>query len=305
MKIFHYQRPDGLENFGDRLNQWLWPQLLPGIFDEDETTAFVGIGTLLNNLLPQRLPEAKTVVIFSAGAGYEKKLTAIPPHWHIYCLRGFLSARQLGLSEELVVMDGAVLVKRLFQPTGEKVSRFAFMPHIHHAKFAGDLWQEICQDIGFEYIDPCWSVEAVLAAIAKTEVILAEAMHGAIVADALGIPWIPIVTSPRILAFKWDDWCSSLGLAYRPHFIPPVLYPRFARGVRSSLSGIQHWGNYFRQEKNGLGRDRWHWCRMRLQHIAEIARPCSSDRDRLEALTVELESRLERFRRDFEGRSWE
>jgi succinoglycan biosynthesis protein ExoV len=210
MKLFYYQRPDGLRNFGDWLNPWLWERLLPRIFDGDETTAFIGIGTLLNHLLPQRVPQAQKLVIFSTGAGYEQKLTSPPDSWQIYCVRGLLSARQLGLGNKLAITDGAVLVRRLFEPTGEKTSAFAFMPHVHHAKTAGTAWEWVCRQVGFQYIDPCWPVERVLSAISRTGVLLAEAMHGAIVADALRVPWIPTITSPRILTFKWQDWCSSL-----------------------------------------------------------------------------------------------
>lgn len=298
MKIFYYQRPDQLTNFGDILNLWLWERLLPGIFDEDETITFVGIGTLLNNLLPLRIPKAKKVIVFSSGAGYEKKLNSIPSHWHIYCLRGFLSAKKLGLPEELVVTDGAILVRRLFRPTGQKISPFAFMPHIHHAKLAGTAWQEICTQIGFQYIDPRWPVEQVLSAISQTEVLLAEAMHGAIVADALRVPWIPVVTSGRIWPFKWQDWCSSLDLEYRPHHLMPLLdsYPRLARGLRSSLKAIQHWASCCQPPQLfdfiPLGRDRQQFLASQLLHLTQNVSPGLSGESKIEQLTVELEKRL-------------
>jgi succinoglycan biosynthesis protein ExoV len=104
MKLFYYQRPDGLSNFGDQLNSWLWERLLPGAFTGEENVVFVGTGTLLNHLLPQRIASAKKVLIFSTGAGYERKLTAIPEHWRIYCVRGLLSARQLGLPAKLALL---------------------------------------------------------------------------------------------------------------------------------------------------------------------------------------------------------
>ena len=33
MKLYYYKAPLG--NFGDDLNPWLWPRLLPDIFDDD------------------------------------------------------------------------------------------------------------------------------------------------------------------------------------------------------------------------------------------------------------------------------
>ena len=52
--------------------------------------------------------------------------------------------------------------------------------------------------------------------------IVAEAMHGAIVADALRVPWVPVQLSDRILNLKWWDWCRSLNMEYKPLRFPPV-----------------------------------------------------------------------------------
>lgn len=296
MKLYYYQRRDGLANFGDVLNQWLWPQLLPNFFDEDESQIFVGMGTLLNHLLPQRVSPAKAVILLSTGVGYEKPLKQIPEHWKIYCVRGQLSARRLGLDENLAITDGAVLVRRLWQETPQKKYAFAFMPHIHHGNFASSQWQQICAEAGVYFINPAWSVEKVLNAIAQTEVLLAEAMHGAIVADALRVPWIPITTSPRILAFKWQDWCSSVGLSYHPWILPPHhnLYPRYGRGLRSGWRSFRHWFAYGSQPSLLLSSSLF----QQLQLIQKNARPQLSNEKHLEALTEKLESCLAQLRQD-------
>ena len=236
MKVFYYRRQDGQPNFGDELNTWLWPQLLPNFFDNDESSQFIGTGTLLNHRLLERTSSAKRLIIFSSGVGYEQPLLAIPKDWHIVCVRGPLSARRLKLPRKTAITDGGILVRRCFTATGEKVFSHAFMPHIHHANFADVAWETLCDQMGIGYIDPRWPIEQVLEAISRTEVLLAEAMHGAIVADALRTPWIPIVTSPRILSFKWRDWCASIGVSYRPWRLLPLSdYPKYARGFRSSL----------------------------------------------------------------------
>lgn len=296
MKLYYYQRRDGLANFGDALNQWLWPQLLPDFFDEDESQIFVGMGTLLNHLLPQRVSPAKQVIILSTGVGYEKPLKQIPNSWKIYCVRGPLSARRLGLAEDLAITDGAILVRRLWTETPPKKYAFAFMPHIHHANFACSQWQEICAEAGVYFIHPAWSVERVLNAIAQTEVLLAEAMHGAIVADALRVPWIPIVTSPRILAFKWQDWCRSVNSNYRPWILPPHhnLYPRYGRGLRSGWRSFRHWFAYGSQPGLLLSFS----LVQQLQLIQKNARPQLSCERHLEALTEKLEIRLVQLQQD-------
>lgn len=302
MKLFYFQRRDGLSNFGDQLNTWLWPQLLPGVFDEDETTAFLGFGTLLNNLLPQRIPKAKKVIIFSTGAGYHQALKSLNPNWKIYCVRGQLSAQILSISPDLAVTDGAVLVRRLWQPSQPKRYRFSWMPHVHHATSSDIIWKEICTQIGFHYIDPRWPVNDVLSAISQTEILLAEAMHGAVVADALRVPWVPIITSAKILKFKWQDWCSSMGINYRPYYLLPLFnsYRRYARGLRSSQRAFIHLSQSILQYPpfGLLWQNQVQLCGKQLLKIAQTAQPQLSATDRIEELTDKLEQRLDQFKQD-------
>ncbi len=249
MQLFYYRRRDRQPNFGDELNPWLWPQLLPDTFnndnENDDETYFVGIGTLLNQQLIARTADAKRVIVFSSGVGYEQPLTAIPEHWQILCVRGPHSARQLGLPSTRAITDGGVLIRQCFHPpSGQDAvpAKRAFMPHIHHANSAQAAWESLCRQANLRYIDPRWPVEKVLTAIHQTQVLYAEAMHGAIAADALRVPWIPIVTSPRILRFKWQDWCGSIEVPYRPQVLPPLAdYPRYGRGVRSGQRAFSHW----------------------------------------------------------------
>ena len=140
MKLFYYRRPDGANNFGDDLNFWLWPRLLPGVFDGGETSVFVGLGTVLNGLLPQRLPNNCAIAVFSSGVGYERGLPRFNAASKIYCLRGPLSARKLGLPENLAVTDGAALIRCCFKAPTEKVHSVAFMPHVHHAVYGESIW---------------------------------------------------------------------------------------------------------------------------------------------------------------------
>jgi succinoglycan biosynthesis protein ExoV len=244
MKLYYYQRSDQWSNFGDQLNQWLWPRLLPDFFNEDPEITFVGFGTLLNHLLPIRTAGAREVIIFSTGVGYERGLTQIPSHFKIYCVRGNYSTQKLGLDASQAITDGAVLVREVWKYGKNSRDRVSFMPHIHHERLAGKALERICNDLGIQYINPATKdLEIILKQIDSSRLLLAEAMHGAIVADAFRVPWIPICTSPRILAFKWRDWCSSIQLPYAPQYLPPLLpnYPPTARGVRSSIHALPFW----------------------------------------------------------------
>jgi len=280
MKLYYWKSPYG--NFGDDLNPWLWGELIPDVLDEDESTAFIGIGTLLNSKLRTFLPKASRLVVFGSGVGYgERNFANLPSLDKIYCLRGPLSAHVLDVPRELALTDPALLVRRFFKPTGHKVYKFAFMPHHDQTVSGGKAWKSVCEQLGFGYIDPVWSREKVLSAISQTEILLAEAMHGAIIADALRVPWIPISTVPEILSFKWWDWCLSLKLEYQPK---KLIGLRNLGIKRIPLAGL-HW-----LEKNQAA--------AQLAHIAKKSRPNLSDENRLEQLTNELEERLQQFKDD-------
>ena len=55
-----------------------------------------------------------------------------------------------------------------------------------------------------------------MSKIKASGLLLAEAMHGAVVADAFGTPWVPLRPLMPDHLFKWFDWTRSLGVAYRP-----------------------------------------------------------------------------------------
>lgn len=212
MKLFYYQDPGG--NFGDDLNTWLWPRLIPGLLDGDESSLFVGIGSILDRRIPQR----PLKVVFGTGVGYGL-LPVLDSTWRILCVRGPLTAKALGLPSEAFITDSAALVSTLRQRSHVEKYPTSFMPHFRtpaRAASQGLDLPALCANVGLNYIDPCGDVEATLAAIEDTGMLIAEAMHGAIVADALRVPWVPVQLGSQIRNLKWLDWCGSLGLDYHP-----------------------------------------------------------------------------------------
>ena len=162
-------------------------------------------------------------------------------NYRIYWVRGPLSARLLGLHQSYAVADAAYLVR-----LGETLSRYgsierhgvSFMPHYTAATSSNGL-RKICSDLGFHYIDPTESVEKVLSEIGRSEIVITEALHGAIVSDALRIPWIPIKSSEDIFEFKWYDFCASIGVEYRPAQLRVRWDRRFYNG-RNPISILKY-----------------------------------------------------------------
>jgi len=231
VKLFYYQDPEG--NFGDDLNAWLWPRLIPEMLDDDDSTLFVAIGSILD----RRIPQEPQKIVFGTGVGYGL-LPVLDERWQVRCVRGPLTARALGLPARLAVTDPAALVRTVRTGPASKSHKVSFIPHFRsprRAEAAGLDLDKLCASVGINYIDPRKGVESVLAAIESSEMVLAEAMHGAIVADALRIPWVPLQLYDQILNLKWHDWCGSLGIEYTPYLYVPELDNDPAAGIAQFL----------------------------------------------------------------------
>ncbi|MBK5205117.1 MAG: polysaccharide pyruvyl transferase family protein [Polaromonas sp.] len=232
MNMLLYYHRDPLGNFGDDLNPWLWERLFPSAFAgcvvhdprlrcefDAKSSLFIGIGTLLNSNVPKENPK----IVLGAGVGYGEQ-PVIDDTWRILSVRGPLTAQRLGLPNHVGLIDPAVLAVDFSPLTGTESDRnvVSYMPHCGSARNAN--WATIASEAGVNFIDPQWPVERVLSALRQTRLLITEALHGAILAESYRIPWVPVKSSPRVLEFKWNDWCLSIGLEYRPTRIP-ALWP--------------------------------------------------------------------------------
>jgi succinoglycan biosynthesis protein ExoV len=218
MNLFYF---DHVHNFGDDLNRWIWEELLPGCWDRNDGVWFSGIGTILNR---DFMPKVPKWIVFGTGAGY-----SLPPEgfggvgWEIVAVRGPLSARALHLPHSTAVVDPAVLIRTLpaYSPLPESQrSGVVFMPHIE--SMTNGHWPEVCRLAGIEFLSPIGDSRRIVDRIRSAKLVLADAMHAAIVADSLRVPWVPLRSSDRINTFKWLDWTLSLGCPYEPLDLPPT-----------------------------------------------------------------------------------
>lgn len=224
MRIYHWESDHG--NFGDDLNLFLWPHFMPELIDDDPDTLLVGVGTVLSD----EIPRAARHIVLGSGIGYGRLPSDLDgPAWDILAVRGPLSARVLG-RPELSAADPAVLLPLMPDfPAAPARSGTLFVPHWTTAEAGG--WQEACEIAGIEFLDPRGDAHEVIRRIASAEKVIAESMHGVIVADAFRTPWVATVTG-RDTPFKWHDWAGALGLRYEPLFLGGLENPALVAKAR-------------------------------------------------------------------------
>jgi len=247
MKLYYYKS----QNFGDALNPWLWPKLFPNIINENDNTILVGIGTIIN----ENIPVDPRKVVLGSGVGFNKKQFKINEKWEIYFVRGPLSAKKLNIDSKYAITDGAYLLTTLqLNKVESKKYRVSFMPHVMSTERWN--WKDTCNELGINYIDPKNNIDFILKEIRRSELIISEAMHGAIIADIFRIPWIPVVIYNQfVLDFKWKDWCSSIGVEYKPIKLFSIYKEERISNKLFELFKLQKSNNMFKNSIYDLAND--------------------------------------------------
>lgn len=218
MKILYAKGKE--PNFGDDLNAELWPALVPSLFRHDSKTAFLGIGTIIG----RNVSGFSHVHIFSSGAGYDEP-TALALAHTVWCVRGPLTAHVLGLPPRKAVTDGAILapLATQFPAAGTRGGATVVIPHWE--SFISPGWEEAARLAGAELIDPRGAPADVIRRIATAGLVITESLHGAILADTYGIPWVAFATSGNFSVFKWLDWTMSVDVTLDVHSVPAPSAP--------------------------------------------------------------------------------
>lgn len=262
MKVMYFQDPRG--NFGDELNPWLWSRLFGKYIsgygnhaasnaqknannnannnvnnnvnnNDSDQLLFYGIGTILDN----RIPEPPEKIIFGSGYGYGLKPNNLD-RCRVSFVRGRKTAEVLGIGADKALTDPAILLRRFFPlvPERDKIYSVSFIPH--HTTAAGGYWQRACTALGIHYIDPLgFDIAAVVNDISSSKLVIAEAMHGAIVADTFRVPWIPVSSVRETNTFKWQDWCGTLNLDYAPIKLTAIFPPRQDSPFKAAVNTLK------------------------------------------------------------------
>jgi len=286
-----YRWQGSAPNFGDELNTVLWPRLLPDFFDDDPATRFLGIGSVLD----RRHADANLKLVAGSGYGGYLQPPLLDRRWHIAWVRGPRTARMLALPDALGFGDPASLLPCAGLVPNLPRLRVGFMPHFESA--ARGAWDAAARAAGIVLIDPRGDPLAIAAAIASCHVLLSEALHGAIVADALGVPWIAIEPLSAIHRPKWQDWADSLGLIIRFQHLPASSMPERAR--LSHLAAFHAGRGFLDRHVDRLRPVRADWFLDRaIQALrrAALAEPQLSDRRALDRCQNRMLEQLRQLR---------
>ncbi|WP_424217867.1 hypothetical protein [Thauera humireducens] len=131
-----------------------------------------------------------------------------------------------------VVSDAAVLLSAIdLAKAADRDRKVGFIPHTLSTRYYD--WETVCIELGLHYISPTLSVDRFLFELTRCEKVVCEAMHGAIAADSLRIPWIPVRCYDFISTFKWTDWLSTIELPYNPSSVSSLydIDSRCSKGV--------------------------------------------------------------------------
>lgn len=222
-KTLHYCRIEG-GNFGDDLNLVLWKRLFPNFSELTGRVQFYGVGTLLDG------PQDRNVkkVVLGAGIG-ELHQAARNGNWDFRWVRGPKTAKEFGLPADAGLGDAAILWPEL-QADNDSYGPIGLVPH--YMTYDSFDWELVAQQADMVVINPRQSPSEVIRQMRGCSRILAESLHGAICADAMGIPWAACVLAHRFNEFKWRDWLETIGRTYQPLVVDRPL----VRGISAGKS---------------------------------------------------------------------
>lgn len=117
---------------------------------------------------------------------------------------------QLGWEVPEVYGDPALLLPRVYRPDSDEPakSQISFVPHYAHRKWLGSLNTHAAS-----VIDVRDDLTTVVTKIAASRACISTSLHGLIIAQAYGVPWVWLNVIDETLAgarFKFDDYFSTL-----------------------------------------------------------------------------------------------
>lgn len=207
---------DGKPNFGDFVGPYLISKITgkPVLnINNSQYPGIMSVGSIIQML------DRKDIVIWGSGLMYKltdeyiKVFKKYNPE--ILSVRGretatFLSDAGINVPDQSVYGDPALILPLFYKPSINGPKKIGICPHyIHKAHFL----KNISDKDQLKIIDVQQDVESVVDSINSSTVCISTSLHGLIIAQAYGIPWVWLEIYDNNLAgddFKFKDFFSTL-----------------------------------------------------------------------------------------------
>lgn len=207
---------DGKPNFGDFVGPYLISKITgkPVLnISNSQYPGIMSVGSIIQML------DRKDIVIWGSGLMYKltdeyiKVFKKYNPE--ILSVRGretakFLSEAGINVPDQSFYGDPALILPLFYKPSINGPKKIGICPHyIHKAYFL----ENIADKDYLKIIDVQQDVEFVVDAINSSTVCISTSLHGLIIAQAYGIPWVWLEIYDNNLAgddFKFKDFFSTL-----------------------------------------------------------------------------------------------
>ncbi|RWO85102.1 MAG: polysaccharide pyruvyl transferase family protein [Mesorhizobium sp.] len=209
------------ENYGDNLMAVLLPALfnLQPEFVGRDRAELISIGSVIDSY-HRRYPKGvklinrrpwRTLHVWGSGFMSSTGLPVWPQKLAFHAVRGPLSAEKLG-QPGLATGDPALLLPRIWPKPATTSNAVAVVPHFvtnrhFRAKYASSLPRH------WKIVDLLDDPKKITHAIAESDMVISNSLHGLIVADAYGVPSVRMEGDRRIKGdgFKYRDYEAFRG----------------------------------------------------------------------------------------------
>ena len=166
------------------------------------------------------VPSSFSGVVLGSGFLWEQNRIQFPTA-RIVGVRGRLTAERCGAPPFCILSDPGLLLGR-WAPSDRQI-KYSLGVIPHYIDYTSSPVQQLYRRFGdrIAIIDVRADPVAIVEQVSKCEVILSSALHGLVVADALGIPNRWLVLGDRVLGrgFKFNDYYSAFGESREPLMI--------------------------------------------------------------------------------------
>jgi succinoglycan biosynthesis protein ExoV len=209
------------KNFGDKFNAFLFDEIVDAEKLCDMNFTVYGVGSILS----KNFGFSNSGSIVTLGTGIrgvdfnpdQNNLQVHPISWS----RGLFSQTTTKIE---AIADGAYAFmlhptyKQLLEAKKKPTYKLGIIPH--YSSLSIFPWHKLASNT-IQIISPLDDFQEVCNNILNCETVLCEAMHGAVFADMLRVPWVRLdfiskyYEDPKISYLKWLDFYSGIGLLNR------------------------------------------------------------------------------------------